>query len=476
MDWGTALITVALTTLALSYAWGMRGLVIGGEKGAMLPGAYLGLLLAWFSGSEVIRQNFWLFAAAGALSMFFGGSETYGQTLGFVLHPDRRLGSRMKGYIGVALKGALWFGLSGTALGMMFSAAAGMYKWYDIVIMTVLIPVAQLLGVRVFNYPFNKANGVFPTIYFSVDRREEWGGNLATVILLVTFVCMRSDDLALILGFAGAAGGALGWAIALKLYDLCSKPLKNGRYILGSLSEKGYVDGWKIMEFVLGAFGGFVISLFYCLKFDRVAVRIDRIETAGIWSPAVGFEPWISVAAFAVLMLSVLQYAAAYAKKRDVEGDFFEDSHTLDLIERPLYYLLPLMAVLLGSVNTGKLISGFVIYWVAVEKTAFGGRLDGYKNKKCVRAILLASALLLLGVEIVSGGLSIAVTWLLYGLPYLAMEFVFAFSPEKRRLMRENGGGIKGLKAQLGSAVTVYPFFILQITVLYVCGLLLFMR
>ena len=83
---------------------------------------------------------------------------------------------------------------------------------------------------------------------------------------------------------------------------------------------------------------------------------------------------------------------------------------------------------------------------------------------------------MLLGVEIVSGGLSIAATWLLYGLPYLAMEFVFAFSPEKRRLMRETGGGMKGLKAQLGSAVTVYPFFILQITVLYVCGLLLFMR
>ena len=474
MDWGTSLITIALTTLALSYSWGMRGLVVGGEKGAMLPGAYLGLLLAWFSGSDVIRENFWIFVAAGALSMFFGGSETYGQTLGFVIHPERRLGGRMKGYTGVALKGALWFGLSGTVLGMTFSAAAGMYKWYDMVIMVLLIPIAQIVGVRLFNYPFDKKNGVFPTMYFSVDRREEWGGNLATILVIVTFVCMRSEDLALILGFAGAGSGALGWVIALWLYKISERPLKNGKYLLGKAARRGYVNGWKIMEYALGAIGGFGISLLYCLKFDSVEHRIALIEKSGIWSPIADLEPWISVAAFAVLMLSVLQYVVAYIKTKNAEGKVFKDPYILDSIERPLYYLLPLMAVLLGSVNTAKVISGFVIYWVVVEKTAFGGRLDGYKNKAKIRVILIMSAVAILALQIFAGGFGVMSTWLLYGLPYLIMEFVYRFSPKNREKIKTAGDRLRGLKTFLKEDITVYPFFVLQIAALYVCGIVVF--
>ncbi len=474
MDLGTSLIVIALTTLALSYSWGMRGLVVGGEKGAMLPGAYLGLLLAWFSGSDVIRDNFWIFAAAGALSMFFGGSETYGQTLGFVLHPERRRGGRMKGYTGVALKGALWFGLSGTVLGMAFSSAAGIYKWYDMVMMVLMIPIAQIVGVRLFNHPFDKKNGIFPTMYFSIDRREEWGGNLATILVIVTFVCMRSDDLALVLGFAGAGSGALGWVIALWLYKISERPLKNGKYLFGKVARRGYVNGWKIMEFALGAFGGLGISLLYCLNFDKVEYRAALIEKNGIWSPIADLEPWISVAAFAVLMLSVLQYAVAYKRTKNVEGKVFKDPYILDSIERPLYYLLPLMTVLLGSVNTAKVISGFVIYWVAVEKTAFGGRLDGYKKKAKVRAGLIISAIVILALQILADGFGIMFTWLLYGLPYLIMEFVYIFSPKKIERIKAEGGGLKGLKTCLKADITVYPFFILQIAVLYVFGAVLF--
>ena len=61
----------------------MRGAVIGGEKGAMLPGAFIGLILAWFSGGG-IRECFWIPAAAGLMGMTFGGIEPYGETIGMV--------------------------------------------------------------------------------------------------------------------------------------------------------------------------------------------------------------------------------------------------------------------------------------------------------------------------------------------------------------------------------------------------------
>ena len=48
MGFFDAAVCILFTTLAASYAWGMRGAVIGGEKGAMLPGciyrSYFGLV------------------------------------------------------------------------------------------------------------------------------------------------------------------------------------------------------------------------------------------------------------------------------------------------------------------------------------------------------------------------------------------------------------------------------------------------
>lgn len=101
MDFSTALLCVIFTTFASCYAWGMRGAVIGGEKGAMLPGAFIGLILALFSGGT-ISEYFWIPAAAAAMGMTYGGTEPYGETIGMVLHRDRPI----KGYTGLAMKGA----------------------------------------------------------------------------------------------------------------------------------------------------------------------------------------------------------------------------------------------------------------------------------------------------------------------------------------------------------------------------------
>ena len=62
----STVIYVLIISVALSYGWGMRGALIGGEKGALLPGALLGMFLALFSGIETLSSNFYIFAAAGA--------------------------------------------------------------------------------------------------------------------------------------------------------------------------------------------------------------------------------------------------------------------------------------------------------------------------------------------------------------------------------------------------------------------------
>jgi len=75
MSFSDAAVFIGLCAVAGSYGWGMRGCKIGGEKGALLPGAFLGLLFAWFAPAEIIRDHFWLITAAGALGWASGGPE-----------------------------------------------------------------------------------------------------------------------------------------------------------------------------------------------------------------------------------------------------------------------------------------------------------------------------------------------------------------------------------------------------------------
>ena len=61
------LLAVLFAGFAVSFGWGIRGFVIGGEKGALLPGALLGIAVAFFAMGEE-GKNLWMyFAAVGAL-------------------------------------------------------------------------------------------------------------------------------------------------------------------------------------------------------------------------------------------------------------------------------------------------------------------------------------------------------------------------------------------------------------------------
>ena len=86
MDIITATLLILAIIPAVSYAWGMRGTTIGGEKGAMLPGAMIGLLIAFFSKILIAQEHFYIFAGLGAVSMYLGGSMTYGETLGLSMN------------------------------------------------------------------------------------------------------------------------------------------------------------------------------------------------------------------------------------------------------------------------------------------------------------------------------------------------------------------------------------------------------
>ena len=69
-------------------------------------------------------------------------------------------------YPGLALKGALWASFGGAGLGL--ALAAYLYRKRDLVIGVLLMVAAFYIGWWVINRP--------KLIYFSIDRREIWGG------------------------------------------------------------------------------------------------------------------------------------------------------------------------------------------------------------------------------------------------------------------------------------------------------------
>lgn len=370
---------VLTVSIAVSFGWGMRGSLLGGLRGAVLPGALLGMFLALFSGNAVVSEKFYIFAAVGASAMAFGGNETYGQTLSLIIHRGTDEYNPGKGYIAVFLKGALWQGIAGAFLGIAFSAVSGRYyNGTDIVIVCALIPVIQIIGVQLFNKPYNKEKGIFPRIYFSFDRREEWGGNLLVLAMLLCFTLIRKDYYAFFFSIVGIIGGGTGFSTGMLLFDFVSHPMKNGKRFAGRFNK--YFGGWKIMEFTFGAVAGLLFAVYFVLTKDTLlAERVCNVKEGAplIESPLTPYSRLLSYVSLALIPLFKTVYI--FEKKL---GD-----HIVDLIERPVLYVFPLILAISGCELSAKLNSFALIILFAAEKVVFE------RNRKAgtVRKIILGS-------------------------------------------------------------------------------------
>ena len=467
---------VALAALAGSYGWGMRGTKIGGEKGAMLPGAFLGLIFAWFSGSEIIRDNFWLITAAGALGMFFGGTETYGQTLGFIVN-KKPCANYSKGLGGVLLKGALWFGIFAAFIGISFTAMTGAYyKWTDFAVFFAVLAPLRLLGIWLFNKPLKPAENKFPKFYFSVDRQEEWGGLLLMLLALMVMMAIRKDIYSMMFCFAGMISGAAGWALGINLFYLAAFPLKNGRYFYGPLQKKGYVGGWKIMEFTLGAVGGIGTSLYFCLNFSKLREITGIIDANGaMWNPLGKIQGPASWIALGLLLMTGFQYFFYSKAKKNTTGRKKAEraGKAFELLEQPFYSFLPLFLVLCGGINMAQLISFFVLFWVIADKDFFE-RFAGTKTRWFWFAVLFGCcAAALAGEILLKNSYGPWQTWLMYCVSYELFE-LFWLAHLNTEQNRKDNRKITAVRLRRLSEPMVHGYFILQIIAMIIAGSFIF--
>ncbi|MGV3606784.1 MAG: hypothetical protein ACO1RA_10265 [Planctomycetaceae bacterium] len=224
----SAMMAVLLGAMAGGLGWGIRG-QYGHETGAMLAGLLVSLTLTLLFCKEanllaVTRAVAWCTVGIG-----FGGSMTYGQTIGLtqnapVIGNWHALGL---GMLGLAIKGGLWIGFGGAFLGIGLGGVR--YRSGEMLLLMLGLIGLSAVGVWLFNEPFDVSQRILPKIYFSANwdwepsvtlkpRREVWGGFLLALIGLLLYASViKRDGLALRMGLWGILGGMIGFPMGQSL-------------------------------------------------------------------------------------------------------------------------------------------------------------------------------------------------------------------------------------------------------------------
>ncbi len=179
-------VAMLLTAMAGGMGWGIRG-QYGHETGAMIAGVLVALTLALLFCPTMRSLRVARAVALMTVAISFGGSMTYGQTVGLT-HDGPLIGhggALAWGMIGLFIKGGIWIGFAGVFLGMSLSSVP--YRALELGLVLGVSILLLFVGRECLNEPFRPETRELPRIYFSdhwewepdsdlKPRREGWGG------------------------------------------------------------------------------------------------------------------------------------------------------------------------------------------------------------------------------------------------------------------------------------------------------------
>jgi len=299
--------TVICASLAGGMGWGIRG-QYGHETGAMIAGALvclvIGLTLCRNAGSLAVARA----VALGTVAMGFGGSETYGQTIGLTKDADfvGNWGVLAWGMLGLAIKGGVWIGFCGLLLGMGLGGKR--YRAIEMFCLMIGALFAYALGVYFLNMPHDLEARQLPRLYFSATwdlqpnkadlrpRVEVWGGIWFALLFVMAYAgALRKDGLAWRLGLWGIIGGALGFPIGQ-----CIQAYHGWNVELFDEGLWKIVNWWNFMETTFGLVMGALLGLGAWLH----RKRIQPVEYEGELANFAPLEWGLVIVHCALLILS----------------------------------------------------------------------------------------------------------------------------------------------------------------------------
>lgn len=304
----------------MSLGWGLRGYIGGGPLGAMIPGVFVTLALCLKLGRRPATAA--VLAAMGSVAISFGGTMTYGQTIGLVRSDD----TLAWGWLGLTLKGAVWGLLGGAVLGLGLVVHRMTVR--QVVSALVALLLAAIVGMAVINEP--------KLIYFSdpvnKPRDESWAGLLFGALALLAWMSVKNPGLASIprrFAAFGAVGGGIGFGGGASWIIYGTR--------LGK--EFSWVPWWKYMEFTFGLCFGAALGL--CAHALRKELRRDAPAMSDAETPS--STPYLMGSLGVLLVMAALFLWPLFglAVERGTQGG-------------PASWILtPAARVLLGSTGLG---------------------------------------------------------------------------------------------------------------------------
>ncbi len=461
---------LVLITVGTSYCWGMRGTILGGEKGAMLPGAFLGLLLALISGSEFLQQNPYLLAGVGAVAMFCGGNMTYGETLGLSMnsYPPENV---KKGLAALFVKGGIWFGLFGGYISLYISVLSGYYSTLALVLFFVFLPVSALIFFFIFNKPYKPSEGKFPRIYFSKTRRETWGGLLGMLIEIIVFAAILKDLSTLVMVAGSVLSGGIGWLIG-QIFQIFSKyPAKNGMKFLEDSSIKELIDNWKIMECTLGAVGGLGVSITFLLSHGLFAEKFKILDTNGASSVVSDSFSKILFAVYVIILIAdCVQYfvhpstnkryykkllkmhliteegyqKALQAEQTKESDEFKRYKRFCENSEFAIYSIVPMTMCFFGSSDVTITLSFTMLILVLCQRAVEKCFKNNYDPAFGKLILLLPSLVLIILQAITDKPFNLKLMMFVYSFVYEIAYFILMYAETYKSLKRASNKTVHG--------------------------------
>ena len=280
---------VLFSALAGGLGWGIRG-QYGHETGAMIAGLLVCLTLVFFLFPKGSLRNSTRAIAWGTVAIGFGGSMTYGQTIG--LSCDKELIGNWAawrwGMLGLSIKGGLWIGFAGIFLGMGLGGI--IYRSRELLLLMLALLAAYFAGIYMLNTPYDPAHKILPAIYFSdhwywepnaelKPRREVWGGLLFAFMTIILYTgWKRKDRLAPRMALWGFLGGALGFPLGQCLQSFHAwnpEIFKTGLW----LHLDPFMNWWNMMETTFGIIMGGVLGLGLWLNRNLIQNTPEHEET-----------------------------------------------------------------------------------------------------------------------------------------------------------------------------------------------------
>jgi len=281
-----ALFTVLAAAAAGGMGWGIRG-QYGHETGAMIAGVLVSLVLVLRVCPQAPLLAAARAAALGTVATGFGGSMTYGQTVGLTHDPPLvgNWDALRWGMLGLALKGGLWIGFTGLFLGVGLGHRR--VGWREMAGVMLAMSAAYPVGIWLFNRPFDPAQRVLPPLYFSADwhwmpdatalkpRPEVWGGMLAALAAgWAWWGWVRGDRLARNLAVWGFVAGAVGFPLgqSLQAYHAWNR----AAFAAGSWAAfDAVMNWWNWMETTFGATFGALLAVGLLVNRRHVGIADD---------------------------------------------------------------------------------------------------------------------------------------------------------------------------------------------------------